>query len=198
MQVREWNQSGLPGDKLSIENAILMSNSARWCLIIDPQSQANRFIKNFERENKLHVIKLSDAKFLQIFEGGIRTGQPVLLENIDEHLDPALDPILLKHISKGMLRLGDKDIPWSPEFRFYITTKLANPHYLPEVCIKVTILNFTVTPQGLEDQLLVEVVGFEQPELEEQRDKLITQLSDFKRDLKDIEDRILKLVSEAG
>lgn len=97
-----------------------------------------------------------------------------------------------------MLRLGDKDIPWSNEFRFYITTKLANPHYLPEVCIKVTIVNFTVTPLGLEDQLLVDVIGYEMPELEEQRDKLITQLSDFKRDLKDIEDRILKLVSEAG
>ena len=87
-------------------------------------------------------------------------GQPVLLENIDEHLDPAIDPVLLKQLTKGMLRLGDKDIPWSPEFRFYITTKLSNPHYLPEICIKVTILNFTVTPEGLEDQLLVEVVGY--------------------------------------
>ena len=35
-----------------------------------------------------------------------------------------------------------------------MTTKLANPHYLPEVCIKVTIINFTVTKSGLEDQLL--------------------------------------------
>lgn len=39
-------------------------------------------------------------------------------------------------------------------WRFYMTTKLANPHYLPEVCIKVTIINFTVTKSGLEDQLL--------------------------------------------
>ena len=35
-----------------------------------------------------------------------------------------------------------------------MTTKMANPHYLPEVCIKVTIINFTVTKSGLEDQLL--------------------------------------------
>ena len=47
-------------------------------------------------------------------EGGIRMGQPVLLENIDETLDPAIDPVLLKQLTKGMLRLGDKDIPWSP------------------------------------------------------------------------------------
>jgi len=37
---------------------------------------------------------------------------------------------------------------------------------LPEICIKVCLINFTVTPQGLEDQLLVEVVKCERPELE--------------------------------
>jgi dynein heavy chain len=57
-----------------------------------------------------------------------------------------------------LLKLGDKDITYSPDFRFYITTKLSNPHYLPEVAIKVTLINFNVTPAGLEDQLLVEVV----------------------------------------
>jgi len=64
-----------------------------------------------------------------------------------------------------------------------ITTKLSNPHYLPEVCIKVTLINFTVTPDGLEDQLLVDVVKYEQPELEQQKDQLVVQLSGFKRQL---------------
>lgn len=60
------------------------------------------------------------------------------------------------------------------------------------------IINFTVTPDGLEDQLLVDVVKYEQPELEQMKDQLVIQLSDFKRQLKDLEDKILKLVSEAG
>jgi dynein heavy chain len=79
-----------------------------------------------------------------------------------------------------------------------MTTKLANPHYLPDVCIKVTLINFTVTLEGLEDQLLVEVVKCEQPELEETRNNLIIELSDFKRQLKNSEDKILKFVAEAG
>ena len=58
------------------------------------------------------------------------------------------------------------------DFKLLITTKLANPHYLPEICIKVTVINFTVTPDGLEDQLLVDVVAYEQPELEQQKDQL--------------------------
>ena len=53
-----------------------------------------------------------------------------------------------------LIRLGDSDIDFDRNFRFYMTTKMSNPHYLPEVCIKVTIINFTVTKAGLEDQLL--------------------------------------------
>jgi hypothetical protein len=71
-----------------------------------------------------------------------------------------------------LLRLGDTDVPYSEEFRFLITTKLANPHYMPEICIKVTVINFTVTMKGLEDQLLVDVIKSERPDLEERKDAL--------------------------
>jgi dynein heavy chain len=79
-----------------------------------------------------------------------------------------------------------------------MTTKLPNPHYLPEICIKVCLINFTVTPGGLEEQLLVEVVKCEQPEIEQQKDQLIIQLADCKRQIKELEDKILNLVSEAS
>lgn len=72
-----------------------------------------------------------------------------------------------------LLRLGDTDVPFSDEFRFFVTTKLANPHYMPEICIKVTIINFTVTMTGLEDQLLVDVVKNERPDLEAKKDELV-------------------------
>lgn len=47
-----------------------------------------------------------------------------------------------------MIRLGDKEVEYSPEFRFYITTKLSNPHYTPEISTKTTIVNFAVKEQG--------------------------------------------------
>jgi dynein heavy chain len=125
-----------------------------------------------ERDNNIQAVKLSNPKFLAVVENGIRLGQPVLLENIDEALDPSLEPVLQKDLKKeaaGMvIRIGDTSVPYNMDFKFLITTKLANPHYLPEICIKVTIVNFTVTPDGLEDQLLVDVVKYEQPELESQ------------------------------
>ena len=60
-----------------------------------------------------------------------------------------------------MIRLGETIIEYSKDFRFYITTKLRNPHYLPEVATKVSLLNFMITPEGLEDQLLGIVVAKE-------------------------------------
>ena len=62
------------------------------------------------------------------------------------------------------LRLGESVIEYSDDFRFYITTKLRNPHYLPELSTKVTLLNFMITPEGLEDQLLGIVVAKERYE----------------------------------
>ena len=89
----------------------------------------------------------------------------MLLEEIEETLDPALEPILLKQTfvagGRTLIRLGDSDIDYDKNFRFYMTTKMANPHYLPEICIKVTIINFTVTLSGLEDQVLADVVRLE-------------------------------------
>ena len=64
------------------------------------------------------------------------------------------------------IRLGENVIEYSPDFKLYITTKLRNPHYLPEIATKVTIVNFMITPEGLEDQLLGIVVAKERFVLE--------------------------------
>ncbi|KAL9959258.1 hypothetical protein ACROYT_G032565 [Oculina patagonica] len=197
-EIRQWNADGLPRDSVSIENAILVTRGRRWPLMIDPQDQANRWIRAKEAKNGLKVIKLTDQNFLRTLENCIRIGMPVLLEEVGETLDPALEPILLKQtFTQGgrlLIRLGDSDIDYDKNFKFYMTTKLANPHYLPEVCIKVTIINFTVTKSGLEDQLLSDVVRLERPDLEDQRNQLIVRINSDKNQLKAIEDRILKLL----
>uniref|UniRef100_A0A8C8Z9L8 Dynein axonemal heavy chain 6 n=1 Tax=Prolemur simus TaxID=1328070 RepID=A0A8C8Z9L8_PROSS len=197
-EIRQWNTDGLPRDMISTENGILVTKGRRWPLMIDPQDQANRWIRNKESRNGLKIIKLTDSNFLRILENSIRLGLPVLLEELKETLDPALEPILLKQtfISGGrlLIRLGDSDIDYDKNFKFYMTTKMPNPHYLPEVCIKVTIINFTVTKSGLEDQLLSDVVRLEKPELEEQRVKLIVRINTDKNQLKNVEDKILKML----
>ncbi|KAI9346257.1 dynein heavy chain and region D6 of dynein motor-domain-containing protein [Obelidium mucronatum] len=195
--VRDWNIQGLPADTLSTENGILVTRGRRWPLMIDPQGQANRWIRNMEGTS-LKVVKLSEPKFLRSLENAVRTGQPVLMEDVGEQLDPAIEPLLLKQtVRQGgrlLMKLGDSMIEYDRNFKLYITTKLSNPHYLPEVCIKVTIINFTVTNVGLEGQLLADVVKLERPELEEQRNSLIVNIANDKKQLKDIEEKILRLL----
>ena len=170
VKIREWGIKGLPADQLSTENGILTTLTKRWPLMIDPQSQANKWIKNMEKANGLITFKMSNTKMAQYISLSIKNGKPVLIENILEQLDPMLEPLLQKNIIKyqgsNCIKFGEDYLPLSPDFKFFMTTKLSNPHYLPEICIKVCLINFTVTPDGLEDQLLVEVVKCEQPEIE--------------------------------
>ncbi|XP_031781103.1 dynein heavy chain 6, axonemal isoform X1 [Nasonia vitripennis] len=197
-EIRMWNTFGLPRDQVSTENAILVTQAGRWPLMIDPQEQANRWIRNMEMQNQLKICKMTDSNFMRLMEACIRTGAPILLQEVGETLDPSLEPILLKQTfvqgGRTIIRLGDNDVEYDSNFRLYITTKMANPHYLPEICIKVTIVNFTVTPSGLEDQLLADVVRLEKPELEKMRNELIAQINADKTQLMNIEDKILTLL----
>ena len=96
VKIRAWQIAGLPVDSFSVDNGIIATNARRWPLCIDPQSQANKWIKNMERDNRLSVVKLQDPNYARTLENSIQFGTPVLLENINEELDPILDNVLLK------------------------------------------------------------------------------------------------------
>ena len=199
VQMRDWAIEGLPNDFLSIENAIIMSKATRWPLMIDPQGQANKWIKNKEKQASLEVLKLNDSDYIRKLENSIQFGFPVLLENVGEELDATLEPLLTRSTFKQggsiCIKLGDSVIEYNPKFHFYVTTKLTNPHYLPEISVKVTLLNFMITQKGLEDQLLALTVSMERPELEEEKVKLVLQSAENARQLKEIEDKIIEILS---
>ncbi|XP_073447159.1 dynein axonemal heavy chain 3 isoform X1 [Aquarana catesbeiana] len=201
VKIRAWQIAGLPVDFFSIDNGIIVSNSRRWALMIDPQGQANKWIKNMEKTNKLSVIKLSDSTYTRTLENAIQFGYPVLIENIGEEIDAILEPLLLKQTFKQQgvdyIRLGENIIEYSKDFRLYMTTRLRNPHYLPEVAVKVCLLNFMITPLGLQDQLLGIVAAKEKPELEEKKNQLIIESAANKKQLKEIEDKILEVLSSS-
>ncbi|CAF3858466.1 unnamed protein product, partial [Rotaria magnacalcarata] len=201
IKIQAWNINGLPKDAFSVDNAVTIQNSNRWPLMIDPQNQANRWVKNSYAQLNLKVVKLTDNDFMRQLDNCIQLGLPLLIENVGEDLDPSLEPILLKQVFKQggveMIRLGDKIIEYSKDFKLFITTKLRNPHYLPEISTKVTLLNFMITSEGLQDQLLGIVVAKERPELEEERQALIITQAENQRLLKEAEDKILFTLSSS-
>merc|ERR1712100_125910 len=143
----------------------------------------------------------SDQNMLRSVENCIRVGKPLLFEDVGEQLDPSIEPVLaratFKQGGRVLIHLGDSDIDYDPNFRFYMTTRMPNPHYLPEVCIKVTVINFTVTMSGLVDQLLGDVVGKERPDVEERMVKLVMSIAADQKQMRDIETKILKSLSES-
>ena len=201
VKIRSWKMAGLPSDSVSIDNGIMCDRTERWPLMIDPQTQANQWIKKSYPDD-LKIVKLSETDtYPKVVDTALRLGQVVLVEDVLEEIDPALDNILQKAIfdNNGLptIHFGGKDITYDDNFKLFMTSKLPNPHYLPEICIKLTIINFTVTFEGLEEQMLGDVVIQEKPEIEIKRDKLVVELAKHEKNKRDLEIKILKTLAES-
>merc|ERR1711959_864705 len=111
-------------------------------------------------------------------------------------IEPVLEPVLSRSTVKrgGMLfiKLGDKDdVEYDANFKLYLQTKMPNPHYPPEVAAQTTLVNFTVTEKGLEDQLLAVIVQAERPDLEERLQEVVRDGNECTRQLKELADGLL-------
>ncbi|XP_028025407.1 dynein heavy chain 10, axonemal [Bombyx mandarina] len=196
VEVSGWNSEGLPPDELSVQNGILTTRASRFPLCIDPQTQALTWIKKKEAKNNLKVLSFNDPQFLRQLEMAIKYGMPVLFQDVNEYIDPVVDNVLEKNIKvesgRTFVMLGSTEVDYDPNFRMYLTTKLANPQFNPAAYAKAVVINYTVTVQGLEDQLLSVVVRAERSDLEEQRESLIIETSANKSLLSGLEDSLLR------
>ena len=208
VKIVNWTSNGLPSDDFSVENGIIMDYSDRWCLCVDPQMQANKWLKQQYKAQKeddpnVEVVKptMSTAVLARKLEACITMGTPVIFEDATEQFDPMLDPLLSKQIEKKssevLMKFGDKMISYNTDFKFFVTTKMPAPHYSPEVCVKVTILNFMVTQEGLQDQMLNEIIKIEEEKKYNQRIKCIQQKSDNAGKKKAVDDQILLLLANS-
>jgi dynein heavy chain len=166
--------------------------------MIDPQSQAYSWIKSREpllTQNNC-ILTLNNPNLRDSLKVPMEMGFPVLIESIENEVDPMLDPILEKQIIvKGRsktIKLGDQEYDYDDKFRLYMTSRLANPHFSPELAAKATIIDFTVTQGGLEQQLLARLIGKEQKQLEDQLQQIQEEVTSNTKILQNYEDQLLE------
>jgi len=200
--VMSWNLQNLPSDDFSTENGILVTRGNRWPLMIDPQGQANLWIKDMEGFDKqnLTVVDFQTKNFLNKITGCLQQGRPVLIQDILEEIDASLSALLsMDNFNRPpSIVLNSSEYSVDPAFRMYFTTKLPNPHYMPDIASKTTVVNFSVVEKGLQDQLLAVVVKFEQPKREIEKANLLKTVASGQLKKRELEDGILSSLQKAG
>jgi dynein heavy chain len=165
------------------------------------------WLKKLYKKQNLNTYKgdaKDDALKKQMEKIGlnIRQGHPVLMENICETIDSTFSNLISKALFESgsgyNIEFNGQSIEYDPKFRIFFTTKLSNPHFSPEIYLKLNIINFTVTFEGLGEQLLGEVFKKERREKYEERDHLIEEMGQNNAKLQEFARIILQKLADAN
>jgi dynein heavy chain 1 len=196
-----WQSKSLPADNLTTENAIMLKRFNRYPLIIDPTGQATTFLLNEYKERKITVTSFLDEAFLKVLESALRFGNPLLIQDV-EHLDPILNAVLNKEIRRTggrvLMRLGSQDIDFSPSFTMFLSTRDPSVEFSPDICSRVTFVNFTMTRSSLQSQSLDQVLKVERPDTERKRTDLMKVQGEFRLRLRTLEKLLLQALNESS
>ena len=221
-KIAVWNTEGLPNDTVSVQNGAILTNCSRWPLMIDPQLQGIKWVKNRNvkqievvvatdeegnptetrmESRDMKVVQQTQNRYIDHVELAIQNGEAIMIENLGENIDAVLDPVMMRAVIKRgramVLKLGDKEVEYDPNFKLFLQTKLNNPHYKPEIAAQATLMNFMITMVGLEEQLLGMVVEKEREDLGIQKAQIIEDNNNFNIKLKQLEDDLLYSLSNS-
>ena len=198
-EILRWKGEGLPEDILSTENAIVLFNSSKTPLIVDPATAATTWLKT-QNTGKGEVLNQSDPRFTSQFELGVRFGKVIIVQEIDK-LEPMLFPLLrldlIKQGPRYVVQVGDKMIDYNESFRLYLCTRDSSIEIPSNARAVINFVNFTVTRSGLEGQLLSLILNHEQPKLEKEKTEMLAREEHLKVQLADLEKELLEELATA-
>ncbi|PIO76653.1 putative ATP synthase F1, delta subunit [Teladorsagia circumcincta] len=196
----QWQKNALPVDDLCSENAIMLHRFNRYPLIIDPSGQASEYImKQFAGRN-IQKTSFLDDSFRKNLESALRFGNSLLVQDVESY-DPILNPVLNREVKRTggrvLITIGDQDIDLSPAFQIFLITRDASVEFTPDVCSRVTFVNFTVTSSSLASQCLNQVLRSERPDVDKKRSDLLKLQGEFAVRLRQLEKALLAALNES-
>src|SRR5579859_3300153 len=194
----QWQGHSLPNDEVCLENAIILRRFDRYPLIIDPSNRITEYLVQEFAERKLVLTSFLDDSFIKHLESAIRFGNPILIQDA-EHLDPVLNHVLNKEYQKTggrvLVRLGKQEIDFAPSFRLFLSTRNPTAVFSPDICSRVTFVNFTITKASLHTQSLNQVLKVERPDVDQKRTNLLKAQGEFRLHLRRLERRLLEALN---
>ena len=203
--VLRWLEASLPADEFSVQNGALFASSfqtTRIPYVIDPQGQCVRWIQKMHGDAV--SIPISSPSFMDTLESAIARGVPIIVQNVDSNFGTSLDCILDRAQSPDgtadrYIKIGDRELEAAPGFQAILTTRLANPSISPENFAKCTVIDFTVTGNGLEEQFLGFLISRDEADLDRRRQELDEDVRRCEAKVKQLEnDLLMRLSSHQG
>jgi dynein heavy chain 1 len=195
----EWSNHQLPSDDLCQQNAVILKRTSRYPLIIDPSGQALVYLKSHLGSKNLQITSFRDPQFLKTLESSLRFGNPLIIEDAESY-DSIMNNILNKEVRKSggrnLCKLGKKDVDYQPTFMMFLITKTARD-FSPDICSRVTFVNFTVTNASLQVQCLDKLMFSQRPDIDQKRKDLTKMQGEYQFRLHTLEKALLKSLNNS-
>ena len=189
-----WQSCGLPSDDLCVQNAIILNRFNRYPLMVDPSEQGVTYLMNLFSSSLVVKTSFLDKNFMRQLESALRFGNVLIVQDV-ENADPILNPLLNKEFHKEggrtLIRIGGQDIDFSPSFKLFLSTRDSSHQFPPDLCSRVTFVNFTMTVSSLQDQCLSLILQKEAPSLYQQRNNVLQLQGEYQVRLRDLEEQLL-------
>ncbi|KAK9451852.1 dynein heavy chain, N-terminal region 1-domain-containing protein [Limtongia smithiae] len=195
-----WHNNSLPSGELCEENALMLEWSTRYPLIIDPTGSIVEFLKNQNVDRGVITTSLVDNAFVKQLDSALRFGN-TLVVNDAEHFDPILNRVLNKEYQRiggrVLVRLGNQDIDFSPNFRLYLCTRDSSVSFPAHIASKVALINFTTTRSNLLAESLNNLLKVLRPDIDRKRGNLLKLRRDFTAQLRNLERNLLQVLNDS-
>ena len=193
-----WKSFGVSSDNVAIQNCIILERCYRFPMVIDPSGQAIKFLIEKYSDRKMTKTSFLDSSFLKTLATCVRFGTPLLVQDV-ESLDPVLNPLLNREFQKTggrtLVRIGPEEIDYSPQFMIILATRNPFARFAPDLCSRVTMVNFTVTPASLEAQALSRILQSERPDVDRRRVEIQRIQSEQRVKVRELEEALLNKIS---
>lgn len=202
LEIQKWATFGLPNDAFSVENAIILNaGKDKWPFIIDSQLSSLEWIRNYSAEKKVRIITGKDHNFLKIMMLGIQFGERIVVEDFDFDDQFNLKNLIEKkfHTKSGskeslkiqIVQIGERNLEISDHFELIFFTKNPYPNISADAFSKIRLVNFAVTYESLDSQLLSLTISLKNPELEIGFNDVILKMGELNMKLRESQEKIL-------